>query len=159
MTSATVGEFERLKTFGIKAKVEGELVKFIFQGITTEVGKNAVEIENYLRSIGTINFGGAMAEQMNTMGGTMSNIEDALAKVARTIGENGLNKAIKEVLDQFNNLISGTDGAAKTIGETLASAVTIAGKAFFTLAKYIEPILIYVTTLGGSPLNKFCAIF
>lgn len=112
VTSATVGEFERLKTFGIKAKVEGELVKFIFQGITTEVGKNAVEIENYLRSIGTINFGGAMAEQMNTMGGTMSNIEDALAKVARTIGENGLNKAIKEVLDQFNNLISGTDGAA-----------------------------------------------
>ncbi len=145
VTSATVGEFERLKTFGIKAKVEGELVKFIFQGITTEVGKNAVEIENYLRSIGTINFGGAMAEQMNTMGGTMSNIEDALAKVARTIGENGLNKAIKEVLDQFNNLISGTDGAAKTIGETLASAVTIAGKAFFTLAKYIEPIITLLT--------------
>lgn len=69
VTSATVGEFERLKTFGIKAKVEGERVKFIFQGVTTEVGKNAAEIENYLRSIGTINFGGAMSEQMNTMGG------------------------------------------------------------------------------------------
>lgn len=155
VTSATVGEFERLKTFGIKAKVEGELVKFIFQGITTEVGKNAAEIENYLRSIGTINFGGAMAEQMNTMGGTMSNIEDALAKVARTIGENGLNKAIKEVLDQFNNLISGTDGAAKTIGETLASAVTIAGKAFFTLGKYIEPIITLLTVrLGASLITK-----
>lgn len=122
VTSATVGEFERLKTFGIKAKVEGERVKFIFQGVTTEVGKNAAEIENYLRSIGTINFGGAMAEQMNTMGGTMSNIEDTLAKVARTIGENGLNKAIKEVLDQFNNLVSGTDSAAKTIGEPLVTA-------------------------------------
>lgn len=155
VTSATVGEFERLKTFGIKAKIEGERVKFIFQGITTEVGKNAVEIENYLRSIGTINFGGAMAEQMNTMGGTMSNIEDALAKVARTIGENGLNKALKEVLDQFNNLISGTDSAAKAIGETLASAVTIAGKAFFTLAKYIEPIITLLTVrLGASLITK-----
>lgn len=155
VTSATVGEFERLKTFGIKAKVEGERVKFIFQGVTTEVGKNAAEIENYLRSIGTINFGGAMAEQMNTMGGTMSNIEDALAKVARTIGENGLNKAIKEVLDQFNNLISGTDGVAKTIGETLASAVTIAGKAFFTLGKYIEPIITLLTVrLGASLITK-----
>ena len=155
VTSATVGEFERLKTFGIKAKVEGERVKFIFQGVTTEVGKNAAEIENYLRSIGTINFGGAMAEQMNTMGGTMSNIEDALAKVARTIGENGLNKAIKEVLDQFNNLVSGTDSAAKTIGETLASAVTIAGKAFFTLAKYIEPIITLLTVrLGASLITK-----
>lgn len=155
VTSATVGEFERLKTFGIKAKVEGERVKFIFQGVTTEVGKNAAEIENYLRSIGTINFGGAMSEQMNTMGGVMSNIEDALAKVARTIGENGLNKATKEVLDQFNNLISGTDGAAKTIGETLASAVTIAGKAFFTLAKYIEPIITLLTVrLGASLITK-----
>lgn len=57
VTSATVGEFERLKTFGIKAKLEGERVRFIFQGVTTEVGKNAAEIENYLRSIGTINFG------------------------------------------------------------------------------------------------------
>lgn len=155
VTSATVGEFERLKTFGIKAKLEGERVRFIFQGVTTEVGKNAAEIENYLRSIGTINFGGAMAEQMNTMGGTMSNIEDALAKVARTIGENGLNKAIKEVLDQFNNLISGTDGAAKTIGETLASAATIAGKAFFTLGKYIEPIITLLTVrLGASLITK-----
>ena len=93
-----------------------------------------------------------MAEQMNTMGGTMSNIEDALAKVARTIGENGLNKAIKEVLDQFNNLISGTDGAAKTIGETLASAATIAGKAFFTLGKYIEPIITLLTVRLGASL-------
>lgn len=155
VTSATVGEFERLKTFGIKAKVEGERVRFIFQGVTTEVGKNAAEIENYLRSIGKINFGGAMAEQMNTMGGTMSNIEDAMAKVARTIGESGLNKAIKEVLDQFNNLVSGTDGAAKTIGETLASAVTIAGKAFFTLGKYIEPIITLLTVrLGASLITK-----
>lgn len=159
VTSATVGEFERLKTFGIKAKVEGERVKFIFQGVTTEVGKNAAEIENYLRSIGTINFGGAMAEQMNTMGGIMSNIEDALAKVARRIGENGLNKAIKEVLDQFNNLVSGTDSAAKTIGETLASAVTIAGKAFFTLAKFIEPIITLLTVrLGAAAVTKTFAL-
>ena len=155
VTSATVGEFERLKTFGIKAKVEGETVKFIFQGVTTEVAKNATEIERYLRSIGNINFGGAMAEQMNTMGGTMSNIEDALAKVARTIGENGLNDAIKGVLDQFNNLISGTDSAAKSIGGALATAVNVAGKAFFTLANNIEPIITLLTIrLGAAAIIK-----
>ena len=155
VTSATVGEFERLKTFGIKAKVEGETVKFIFQGVTTEVAKNATEIERYLRSIGNINFGGAMAEQMNTMGGTMSNIEDALAKVARTIGENGLNDAIKGVLDQFNNLISGTDKAAKSIGGALATAVNVAGKAFFFLANNIEPIITLLTVrLGAAAIVK-----
>lgn len=155
VTSATVGEFERLKTFGIKAKVEGETVKFIFQGVTTEVAKNATEIERYLRSIGNINFGGAMAEQMNTMGGTMSNIEDALAKVARTIGENGLNEAIKGVLEQFNTLISGSNSAAKSIGGALATAVNVAGKAFFALANNIEPIITLLTVrLGAAAIVK-----
>ena len=155
VTSATVGEFERLKTFGIKAKVEGETVKFIFQGVTTEVAKNATEIERYLRSIGNINFGGAMAEQMNTMGGTMSNIEDAMAKVARTIGESGLNDAIKGVLEQFNTLISGSNSAAKSIGGALATAVNVAGKAFFALANNIEPIITLLTVrLGAAAIIK-----
>ena len=155
VTSATVGEFERLKTFGIKAKVEGETVKFIFQGVTTEVAKNATEIERYLRSIGNINFGGAMAEQMNTMGGTMSNIEDAMAKVARTIGESGLNDAIKGVLEQFNTLISGSNSAAKSIGGALATAVNLAGKAFFALANNIEPIITLLTVrLGAAAIVK-----
>ena len=155
VTSATVGEFERLKTFGIKAKVEGDTVKFVFQGVTTEVAKNATEIERYLRSIGNINFGGAMAEQMNTMGGTMSNIEDAMAKVARTIGESGLNDAIKGVLEQFNTLISGSNSAAKSIGVALATAVNVAGKAFFALANNIEPIITLLTVrLGAAAIIK-----
>ena len=155
VTSATVGEFERLKTFGIKAKVEGDTVKFVFQGVTTEVAKNATEIERYLRSIGNINFGGAMAEQMNTMGGTMSNIEDAMAKVARTIGESGLNDAIKGVLEQFNTLISGSNSAAKSIGGALATAVNVAGKAFFALANNIEPIITLLTVrLGAAAIIK-----
>lgn len=155
VTSATVGEFERLKTFGIKAKVEGDTVKFVFQGVTTEVAKNATEIERYLRSIGNINFGGAMAEQMNTMGGTMSNIEDALAKVARTIGENGLNDAIKGVLEQFNTLVSGSNSTAKSIGGALATAVNVAGKAFFALANNIEPIITLLTVrLGAAAIVK-----
>lgn len=155
VTSATVGEFERLKTFGIKAKVEGDTVKFVFQGVTTEVAKNATEIERYLRSIGNINFGGAMAEQMNTMGGTMSNIEDAMAKVARTIGESGLNDAIKGVLEQFNTLISGSNSAAKSIGGALTTAVNVAGKAFFALANNIEPIITLLTVrLGAAAIVK-----
>ena len=146
---------ERLKTFGIKAKVEGDTVKFVFQGVTTEVAKNATEIERYLRSIGNINFGGAMAEQMNTMGGTMSNIEDAMAKVARTIGESGLNDAIKGVLEQFNTLVSGSNSAAKSIGGALATAVNVAGKAFFALANNIEPIITLLTVrLGAAAIVK-----
>lgn len=98
ITSATVGEFERLKTFSIKAKAETDTVKFIFQGVTTEVTKNASTIEGYMRSIGDVNFAGAMNEQLDTIGGKMSNLEDTMTKVARTVGTSGLNEAIKNII-------------------------------------------------------------
>ena len=141
VSSAVMLNFKSLRTFGIQTQVEGDKVRFTFQGITTTVGKSAQEIEAYLKSIGLINFGGAMKEQMDTMGGAMSNIQDAISKLIRSIGENGLNKALKETFTQFNELLDGSGEAAKAIGQTLAVAVNVASMAFFTLAKYIEPII------------------
>ena len=59
IADAATGEFERLKEFGIKARTQGEQVSFTFQGVTTTVGKNAAEIENYLRQIGMSSLPGA----------------------------------------------------------------------------------------------------
>ena len=155
VSSAVMLNFKSLRNFGIQTQVEGEKVRFTFQGITTTVGKNAQEIEAYLKSIGLVQFGGAMKEQMDTMGGAMSNIQDAISKLVRSIGENGLNQALKSTFKEFNNLLDGADGAAKAIGETLAAAVNIASKAFFTLAKYIEPIITLLTVrLGASLITK-----
>lgn len=150
VSSAVMFNFKQLRSFGIQTQVDGEKVKFIFQGVSTEVAKNAAAIEGYLRSIGDVNFAGAMAEQMNTMGGVMSNIEDAFGKVARNIGEAGLNKAIKDVLTRFNDMISGADGVSKTIGGVLASAVNVAGKAFFFLAENAEIFLTLLAARLGS---------
>lgn len=150
VAAATVGEFERLKTFGIKAMAEGEKVKFVFQGVTTEVNKNAKEIEGYLRSLGDINFAGAMNEQMKTMNGVLSNIEDNFAKIARDIGSAGLNDAIKEVLTQFNVMVDGADSVANVLGKSLATAVKLLGTAFFTAAEYAEFFLTLLTARFGS---------
>lgn len=153
VSSAVMLNFKSLRTFGIQTQVEGNKVRFTFQGITTTVGKSAQEIE--LKSIGLVNFGGAMKEQMDTMGGAMSNIEDAISKLIRSIGENGLNKALKDTFSQFNELLDSSDGAAKAIGQTLATAVNVASKAFFTLAKYVEPIIMLLTVrLGASLITK-----
>ncbi len=155
VSSAVMLNFKSLRTFGIQTQVEGDKVRFTFQGITTTVGKSAQEIEAYLKSIGLINFGGAMKEQMDTMGGAMSNIEDAISKLIRSIGENGLNKALKETFLQFNELLDGSGEAAKAIGQTLAAAVNVASKAFFTMAQYIEPIITLLTVrLGASLITK-----
>ena len=54
---------------------------------------------------------------------------------------NFIHKALKDTFSQFNELLDSSDGAAKAIGQALATAVNVASKAFFTLAKYIEPII------------------
>lgn len=76
VADAAVGEFERLKEFGIKASSQGDRVKFTFRGVTKEVGKNADEIQKYLLALGENEFGTGMADQMNTVTGALSNMSD-----------------------------------------------------------------------------------
>lgn len=150
VAAATVGEFERLKTFGIKAKVVNEDVSFTFAGVTTKVKKNAAEIEKYLRSLGDVNFAGAMEEQMKTMSGVLSNIEDGFEKMYRDIGKNGLNDALKDTFTQFNELVEKSGSATATIGKTLTFAVKAASKAFFTLAENADVLLTILGARFGS---------
>lgn len=123
VADATVGEFERLKSFGIKANTLTDEVKFTFAGVTTTVKKNAADIEKYLRSLGDVNFAGAMDEQMKTMNGVLSNIEDSFEKIYRQIGQSGLNEALKSTFTQFNELVESGGSAADTIGNTLSEAL------------------------------------
>ena len=154
VAAATVGEFERLKTFGIKARVLNEEVSFTFAGTTTKVRKNAADIEKYLRSLGDVNFAGAMSEQMKTMNGVLSNIEDSFEKIYRNIGQNGLNEALKSTFTRFNELVESGGNAAETIGQSLAFAVNTASKAFFLLAEHADIALgILATRLGASALT------
>lgn len=150
VAAATVGEFERLKTFGIKAKVVNDDVSFTFAGVTTKVKKNAAEIEKYLRSLGDVNFAGAMSEQMKTMSGVLSNIEDGFEKMYRDIGKNGLNDALKDTFTQFNELVEKSGSAAATIGKTLTIAVKAASKVFFTLAENADVLLTILGARFGS---------
>lgn len=103
VADAATGEFERLKEFGIKARSQGEEVSFTFQGVTTTVKKNAAEIEEYLKGIGETTFAGAMKEQMNTLGGAMSNLGDASANLANAIGDAGLTGTLKYATGQVKN--------------------------------------------------------
>ena len=150
VAGATVGEFERLKSFGIKANTLTDEVKFTFAGVTTTVKKNAADIEKYLRSLGDVNFAGAMDEQMKTMNGVLSNIEDSFEKIYRQIGQSGLNEALKSTFTQFNELVESGGSAADTIGKTLATAVNIASDAFFLLAEHADIALTLLSVRLGS---------
>jgi hypothetical protein len=87
VADAATGEFERLKEFGIRAKSEGDRVTLTFRGVSTNIGKNASEIEGYLRRIGDVDFAGAMDARAQTLDGAISNLGDSWDALFRTIND------------------------------------------------------------------------
>ena len=156
IADAATGEFERLKEFGIKARTQGEQIAFTFQGVTTTVGKNAAEIERYLRQIGNVQFAGAMAEQMNTLSGIFSNIQDNFSKLAREVGAGGLNDAIRDVAMGLKETTESGQHAARALGETLGGMVRVAAHGLGLLVRHADRVvegltaLLIARTVGGA---------
>lgn len=84
---AQVGEFERLKEFGIQAKKSNGEVAFTFKNQTKVVKESAGEIRSYLLSLGNMKgVGGAMAAISATTGGQISNMKDQIDQFKLAIG-------------------------------------------------------------------------
>lgn len=104
VADATTGEFERLKEFGIRSQTEGDRVAFTFRGITTVVQKEAGAIEGYLRSLGQVDFAGAMAERAATLDGALSNLSDSFSSLARAFGDAGLTQLVTDFARALSTL-------------------------------------------------------
>ena len=75
---AQVGEFERLKEFGIRASQQGDQVTFTFKGVTTTVDKTAGAIREYITALGDAEgVSGSMNAISKTLGGSISNMGDS----------------------------------------------------------------------------------
>ena len=123
VADATTGEFERLKEFGIKSRSEGDRVAFTFRGITTEVGKNSKEIQEFLIGIGENNFSGAMAERMETLEGVISNAKDAFQAFLLSVAEMGVLEEFKGLVADLRDASGDKDGLAKILAKTLITAI------------------------------------
>lgn len=129
VADAATGEFERLKEFGIKASSEGDKVSFTFRGVTTTVGKNAKEIEDYLIKLGETNFGDAMSNRMKTLDGALSNLGDEWNKVFLNISKAGIGDIIADgvrvgisALEELNAMIASgeLEGYLRSVGTQFA---------------------------------------
>jgi len=102
VADAATGEFERLKEFGIKTKSEGDNVSFTFKGITTTVGKNSKEIEDYLIALGETEFAGGMEEQSKTLKGRLSTLKDTFSlTMAAFATDSGLLDVAKNAVERL----------------------------------------------------------
>lgn len=135
VADASTGEFERLKEFGIKSKVEGENVSFTFQGVTTTIRNSSQEITRYLDDIGRNQFAGAMAERAKTLDGAISNLGDTWDELFRTINNSNVGGLIfdsvtvaSKSIEQATKIIDAMSNAAsRNRTETGAMAATLNG--------------------------------
>jgi hypothetical protein len=151
IADAATGEFERLKEFGIKASKEGDKVSVTFQGVTTEIGNNAAEIEKHLQKIGNAQFAGAMDEQMATLGGAFSNLGDQVAKLERQVGEGGLNDALIRLTGRMTEVGDGAESAAAKLGAAFGGVLGGIEAAFDSTVREGERLIALFSQIMALP--------
>jgi len=148
VADAAVGEFERLKEFGIKARSEGDKVAFTFRGVTTTVQKNSAEIQKYLLDIGNTEFAGGIERQANTINGKMSTLRDNITLALAELGKEIVNAFdLKEVITNLTTYIGNLtryfssldEQTKKNIIRKAAFAAAI-GPAILAIAKLVSVI-------------------
>lgn len=141
VADASTGEFERLKEFGIKSKVEGDKVSLTFQGVTTTIGNSAAEITDYLIKIGEVQFGGAMAERVKTLDGDISALEDTMQALYLSISQSG-----------FGDVIAQSVRAASQAVQEMTTSIKEGGltEYFDALKPYIAAAEVAVVSLAGA---------
>lgn len=114
---AQTGEFERLKEFGIKAKKEGDNVKFTFKGVETQVKNNGKAINDYILSLGELEgVSGGMAAISDTLGGKISNLGDNFDAFFNNLGESS-EGVFSGILDSFNEFLGKANDAQKILNQ------------------------------------------
>jgi len=110
---AQVGEFERLKEFGIRASKEGNNIALSFKGVEKQVKFTAEAIQQAIIEFGEMEgVMGTMDEISKTLGGRISNLGDAWDSLMNTMGERTsgiLTKVIgglTEVISKVEELIA-----------------------------------------------------
>jgi len=140
VADAAVGEFERLKEFGIKAGKEKDKVTLAFGGATQTIENNSAAIIKALTGIAKTGFAGATERQAKTLSGAFSNFGDAVDAAAFAIGKQGLNKEINRVTREFSKLITNNKQATRQIGTFLVKALKLAERGLKLVGRNLEQI-------------------
>lgn len=166
MADAVTGENERLKSFGIRASIIGDNIKYKWTSSSGEmketlIKNNSAIIESTLSAIFNEKYEDAMKEQAKTWDGMMSNMADSYTTFQKNIMEqSGLfdyYKALAMGIDeQLNEAYkSATAGAAefgKATISTIKSVIKSAGFMYdvfegvgdvFTIVKSLAEIAFY----------------
>lgn len=123
IADAQTGEFERIKSFGIKASVEGDKVTFRWQRNGKEMSKtvrqSATEIRKALLGILDERLAGGMDRLSRITAGKWANLMDTLTTTSASIWQGGFGDEVNRQLDRLTGWVNGMakDGSLKKWAE------------------------------------------
>lgn len=104
-----VNNTERWTELGVKVKTEGDKISATFKGMTVEADRTEKGALEMIKAFGEMEgIAGSMAGISETLGGKLSNLDDAIDRLFKTIGdaESGPMKAFLDWLIDSTNAIS-----------------------------------------------------
>ena len=86
--NATTGQFQTLKQFGIQMRQDGDKLQANFRGTIYEIDNTSEAIKDWIIEMGKgQGVAGSMGEQMETIGGKISNLKDQFMSMNVELGE------------------------------------------------------------------------
>ena len=125
VADSAVGEFERLKTFGILTRRQGEQIAFTFKGTTTTVENSSRAIQDFLVDLGNTEFSEGLADQMQTLDGRLTNLADAFFRLTTAILSIGV---IKDAVTGLTGLLN--DIEINLVADNFKDQIKEAGDSF-----------------------------
>jgi len=141
VADASVGEFERLKEFGIRASKEGNKLTLSMGDYTKTINNDSASILAALQEIGQLKFAGGAIRQAETLGGSITNLRDSFDAFLYAIGEAGFAGELSKAVRILTSMISGNDDLAKSISNRLNTALYAAVAAIRFVVDNLDTLL------------------
>lgn len=135
IAKTTQGRYNELKNLGFAVQDEGNKLSVTFKGVTTEIGKDAESIKNYLSSIGESKFSDVLNNKLNTTEAALNRFKNAWGTLQTEIfrSDGTLGQLFQSILTMGTNMVNGLiqvfrlesvkktlDSAVKSIGESIS---------------------------------------
>ena len=127
IAKATQGRYNELKNLGFAVQDEGNKLSVTFKGVTTEIGKDAESIKNYLSSIGESKFSDVLNNKLNTTEASLNRFKNAWGTLQTEIfrSDGTLGQLFQSILNTGTNMVNGLIQVFRleSVKKTLDSAV------------------------------------
>lgn len=127
ITKASQGRYNELKNLGFAVQDEGNKLSVTFKGVTSEIGKDAESIKNYLASVGETQFTKVLDSKLQTTEASLNRFKNAWGTLQTELfrSDGALGQLFRSILDTGTQMVNGliTVFRLQSVKDTLNSAI------------------------------------